>query len=210
MPVYRTPARLVIAVLAALSCAVSNEYVWRGQFFSFLPEVLPGAPVMLWPTIVLAADSGAVGASDTGLVGRLRLDSTIGATFARIVPDSPWLDAKTIRSRAEANRSLPHPDSMPMHLLPLKAAETVPATLMNQIRAVAKLHPARYHLVPGRVTYRATRNGRARAEVSLVMIDVKIGWVLWRSDFAGEGETELNAVAAGLQRLTAVHSPIPK
>lgn len=210
MPVYRTPARLVLAALAALSCAVSNEYVWKGQFFSFLPEVLPGAPVMLWPTIVLVADSGAVGASDTGLVGRMHLDSAIGATFARIVPDSPWLDANTIRARAEANRSLPHPDSMPWHLLPLKAAETVPAVLMSQIRAVAKIHPARYHLVPGRVTYRATQSGRARAEVSLVMIDVKIGWVLWRSDFAGEADTELNAVAVGLRKLANVHGPIPK
>ena len=210
MPVYRTPARLVLAALATLSCAVSNAYVWQGQFFSFLPEVLPGAPVMLWPTIVLEADSGAVGANDTGPAGKIRLDSAIGAHFARIVPDSPWLDANTIRSRAQANRSIPHPDSMPWQLLPLKAAETIPKVLMEQIRAGAKIHPARYHLVPGHVTYRATRTGLARVEMSLVMIDVKIGWVLWRSDFAGEADTELNAVGIGLRKLAAVHGPIPK
>ena len=210
MPLFRTPARLVLAALAALSCAVSNEYVWRGQYFSFLPEVIPGAPVMLLPTIVLAADSGAVGADRIDRAGKVRLDSAIAATFSQLVTDTPWLDANTVRSRAEANPALPHPDSMPMHLLPLKAAETVPDTLMDQIRRLARLHPGRYHIVPAHITYRATRTGRARAEISIVMIDVKIGWVLWRSDFAGEGDTELGAVATGLKKLTAVHSPIPK
>jgi hypothetical protein len=207
----RLSLSLAFVALAALSCATaSTEYRWQGQFFSFLPEVLPGAPVMLLPTIVLVADSGAVGASETGFAAKVRLDSAIATTFANLVTDTPWLGANEVRSRAEANPSLPHPDSMPMHLLPLKAAETVPRPLMTQIGALAKIHPGRYILVPGRVTYKATRTGRARVEASLVMIDVKIGWVLWRSDFAGEADTELNAIAVALRRLTAIHGPIPK
>lgn len=204
MSFLRTRLGVALAVLAALSCASANAYMWRESDFSPLPiDGLAGAPVLVVPLGVLAGDPGAKGSEDLSFAARVRVDSVIASGLRRRVPSVPWLDPATVRERAEADRSLPHPDSLALQDLKLRALMGVPPALLEQLRRLTTINQGKYVLMPARVTYRATKTGRARVEFTVILIDTRVGAIAWKSDVRGDDDTPLDALSAAIWSLTA-------
>ena len=203
MPLLRTGLAAALAAISVLSCSTSLAYTWRDDDFAALPVGgLAGHRIWILPVMDLSA---APGVEDDGAVGpgaRTRADSVIAATLQRRVPASSWVPAAEVRARAEADRTLPHPDSMPMHLLQLRALMSVPQKLLDQMRALVASDQGRYIFVPARLTYRVTSNRRARVEATVLLIDTKLGVAVTKSDVSGEDATSLGALTATIRALT--------
>ncbi|MSR07122.1 MAG: hypothetical protein EXR93_08675 [Gemmatimonadetes bacterium] len=203
MSFFRTRLGVALATLATVSCAAAGAYMWRDSDFSALPiDGLAGAPVMVLPLLELAADPGAIGSEDLSYAQRLRVDSVIASGLHRRVPYVPWMDAVTVRERAEADRSLPHPDSLATSKLRLRALMGVPSDLLEQLRRLVTINHGRYVLMPARMTFKATKTGRARAEFTVILVDTKVGAIAWKSDAWGSDDTAFNAVTAAIFVLT--------
>lgn len=204
MPLLRIHLGLTVAAFASLSCASGTAYMWREKEFARLPTSgLWGSTVIILPVDTLAAAPGFEGAGELGAVGRRQADSVIAATLKIRAPNVVWTSAAMLRARAEADTSVPHPDSLLVHLLALRALMSVSAPLLEQLEKVVTITQGRYVLAPVWVTYRRGRRRPARAEVTLVLVNVKVGAVAWKSDVAGEDANPLVALAQAIRTLTA-------
>lgn len=204
MSFFRTRLSVAAAAWVSVSCASANTYVWREMDFAPLPAAgLAGAPVLILPLVGLEAGPGVEGDGDIGPNAKARVDSVIAVTLTKRVPAVPWMAAGTARARVEADSSLPHLDSLPMHLLPLRALMTVSPELIEPLRSLITITQGRYVMAPVRVTWRPGANGLKRAEFTVLLIDARVGAVAWKSDVAGEDTTPLGALMQAVWMLTA-------
>ena len=186
-----------LAALVTMSCATSSAYEWHEARYAPLPSAgLGGAPVVILPIGAVVAETG-----EAAVPGPV--DSVIAATLSARVAGTSWFSAAAVRVRAQADRSMPHPDSLPMELLPFHLVKVVPQPLLGQMRLLVTKTRGKYILFPVRLTYRPGRGARAvRAEFTAVLVDTTVGVVAWKSDVAGEGDTPLAALTAALWVLT--------
>jgi hypothetical protein len=204
----------VVAFGVVLSCG--------GKKAAQQPEPAPTSPL---PTAGLAGQKVAlmplalVAAEDTlrwdAMVADRRntlnkADSVIDAFISARAPEVTWVGAAELRRIAR--RAIPiatDPDQMGTPFLRAEQIIDVPDPLRYQLRTLMGLVGGRYVLVPAGLVFRKTPPGSASAhpsfataELSVVLIDTRVGRVGWRTTARGEGDDPWTALTRAVKSLT--------
>jgi len=169
---------------------------------------IAGQHVPVWPLTLVAAE-------DTlhwdGLIGDRRVtldkaDSIIGTLLTGRAPEVTWVGAAELRRVARrAVGVATDPDQMGTSFLRAEALVDVPDPLRYQMRTLVGIAGGRYALVPAGLVYRhapGTAAGIATAELSIVLIDTRVGRVGWRTVARGEGSDPWMALTRAVKSLT--------
>jgi len=206
-------ASCVVALVAALGCG--------GKKSTKEPTPVPTAPL---PTAGLAGQRVAltplalVAAEDTLRLDALiadrrttldRCDSIIVTLLAARAPEVTWVGPAELRHVARRAPGIAaDPDQMGTPFLRAANVIVVPDPLRYQLRTLMGLVGGRYALVPAGLVFRkpaAGPSGRpadVRAELSVVMIDSRVGRVGFRTMAWGEGEDAWTALTRAVKSLT--------
>ena len=209
-------ASCVVALGVAVSCGGKKA----GQ--QATPE--PTAPL---PTAGLAGQRVAltplelVAAEDTihldALVADRRTtldkcDSIISTFLTARAPEVTWVGPAELRHVARRAPGIAaDPDQLGTPFLRASNVIDVPDPMRSQLRTLMGLVGGRYALIPAGLVVRRTvgrsdgRTGRAgtvTAELSLVMVDSRVGSVGWRTIARGEGEDPWTALTRAVTALT--------
>lgn len=202
----------VVALGALLSCRGKKPADEKPT-----PEQLP--PTAPLPTAGLAGQRVAltpltlVGAEDTlkwdSLVANRRAtldksDSIIGVLLTARAPEVTWVGPAELRRTAHraAGVATP-PDQLGTAFLRGERLVDVPDPLRYQLRTLVGLAGGRYALIPAGLVFRR-RPGRtdATAELSMVMVDTRVGRIGWRTVARGDGEDPWTALTKAVKSLT--------
>jgi hypothetical protein len=200
-----------VVIAAALSCG--------GKKSAQEPAPVPTAPL---PTAGLAGQRVAltplalVAAEDTlhwdALIGDRRVtldksDSIIATLLTARAPEVTWVGPAELRQTARRAPGIAaDPDQMGTPFLRAEKIVVVPDPLRHQLRTLLGLVGGRYAMVPAGLVFRQTAgrpNGRtATAELSVVLIDTRIGRIGWRTVARGEGDDAWTALTRAVKSLT--------
>ena len=198
----------VVALIAGLSCG--------GKKSTEPPTPLPTAPL---PTAGLAGQRVAltplalVAAEDTlhwdALIADRRAtldksDSIIATLLTARAPEVTWVGPAELRHAARRAAGIAaDPDQMGTPFLRADKIVDVPDPLRYQLRTLVGLVGGRYAMVPAGLVYRR-QPGRtdATAELSIVLIDTRVGKVGWRTVARGDGDDPWIALTRAVKSLT--------
>ena len=175
---------------------------------------LAGQSIALLPlTLVAAEDSLRWNAAlaDRHLTLQ-RADSILVTLLRARAPEVTWVGPDALRHAARQAPGLAtDPDQMGTAIMRVPKLEIVPDPLHGQLRTLAALAGvAEYALIPAALIYLrphdaagpGARPGVGRAELTLVIADVRTGRVAWRTVARGEGDDPWTALAAAVKVLT--------
>jgi len=208
-----------VVAAAAVACGHKPETSERPQPTAPLPTAaLAGREVLVLPITLLAAeDSLRWGAVLTDRRATLaRADSVIGTLLKARVPEVTWILPEELRRAARGAPGIAtDPDQMGTAILRARNVTMVPDPLRSQLRTLAALaRGSVYALVPAALIYRRTvarSDGRtvvsggsavATAELAIVLADVRLGRVGWRTVATGEGDDPWSALTRAVKGLT--------
>jgi len=142
-------------------------------------------------------------------------DSVLGVLLKVRAPEVSWVLPDELRRQARRSPTFgSNPDQMATALLRNERLVDVPDPLRSELRTlVALAGGARYALVPAALVYRratpdtlGTAPGStaavARAELSIVLVDARLGRVGWRTVARGEGNDPWTALTRAVKALT--------
>jgi hypothetical protein len=206
-------ASCVVVLVATISCGGKKT----GQ--SPTPE--PTAPL---PTAGLAGQRVAltplalVAAEDTlhweGLVGDRRSaldksDSILGTLLSERASEVTWVGPAELRRIARRNPAIvTDPDQMGTPFLRATQVVEVPDPLRYQLRTLVGFVGGRFAMIPAGLVFRQPPNRPtaeppvAVAELSIVLIDTRVGRVGWRTIARGEGSDPWTALTRAVKSLT--------
>jgi len=203
--------------LIGVWCLVSVGVACGGKKSSQSPTPQPTAPL---PTAGLAGQRVAltplalVAAEDTlhwdALIGDRRTtldkcDSIITTLLAARAPEVTWVGPSELRHIARRAPGIAaDPDQMGTPFLRAANVVVVPDPLRYQLRTLMGLVGGRYALVPAGLVFRRPTDGStgATAELSVVMIDSRVGRVGWRTIARGDGADAWTALTRAVKSLT--------
>ncbi len=172
---------------------------------------LAGQRVALYPlTLVAAEDSlrweALIAARRASLS---RADSVIGTLLGSRAPEVTWIMPDELRRSARRAVGIAtDPDQMGGSVLRAEELDLVPDPLRTQLRSLTGLAGARFAVVPAALIYKRRPHTPAApllvatAELSIVMVDVRLGRVVWRTVARGEGADAWTALTAAVKGLT--------
>jgi hypothetical protein len=177
-----------------------------GQRVPLLPLTLVAAEEALHWDAQLADRRGALDKSD----------SIIGSLLAARVPEVVWVGPGDLRHAARRAAGIAaDPDQMGTAFLRAEGLVDVPDPLRYQLRTLVGLTGGRYALVPAGLVFRKppARSGTvgaqhaaplpvAVAELSIVLVDTRIGRVGWRTTARGDGDDPWTALTRAVKSLT--------
>jgi len=135
-----------------------------------------------------------------------KTDSIIGTLLVARSPEVSWtLPAELRRAARRAAGIAADPDQMGIAFLRADAIIDVPDPLRYQLRTLVGLAGGRYALVPAGLVFRRAPGsalGVATAELSIVLVDTRVGRVGWRTVARGEGEDPWTALTRAVKSLT--------
>ena len=204
-------ASCVVALGVAVSCG--------GKKADQQPTPEPTAPL---PTAGLAGQRVAltplelVAAEDTIHLDVLvadrrttldKCDSIIATFLTARAPEVTWVGPAELRRVARRAPGIAaDPDQMGTPFLRASNVIDVPDPMRSQLRTLMGLVGGRYALIPAGLVFRRTvgrSDGRTvTAEMSVVMIDSRVGRVGWRTIARGEGEDPWTALTRAVKSLT--------
>ena len=147
-------------------------------------------------------------------------DSIIATLLVARAPEVTWAGPAELRRAARRAAGIAaDPDQMGTAFLRADALVDVPDPLRYQLRTLMGLVGGRYALVPAGLVFRRSdgqavsrsdsapdrptaRPPQAVAELSLVLIDTRVGKVGWRTTARGEGEDPWTALTRAVKSLT--------
>jgi hypothetical protein len=138
-------------------------------------------------------------------------DSVLGRLLAIRAPEVTWVLPDEVRRQARRSPTFgSNPDQMATALLRSERLVDLPDPLRSELRTLVALAGARYALVPAALVYlRADTSGTAsgsaavaRAELSIVLVDARLGRVGWRTVARGEGIDPWTALTRAVKALT--------
>jgi hypothetical protein len=201
-------SRTLVILLAAPACAKAQQ---NGGELKPLPAVpvlsvqaLAGKRVAVLPITLVVADP--VLQPDTGYApyrdrraALHRTDSLVSEALLGRGPEVDWVLPPELRkiSRRAAG-FVPDPDQMGQAVLRAPNLKTIPDPLRSSMRNLLAIADTRLALVPASLGFGPEPNGEIRADLSLVLGDVRTGKVLWRSLALGRGKTPDQALNAAL------------
>lgn len=132
-----------------------------------------------------------------------RADSTIGALLVERSPEVKWVLPPALRrAAAQAPGLLGDPDRMGTALLRAVELKQVPDPLRSQMRNLTGVAGGRYALVPASLFFFRDPDGRGRAELTLVIADVRTGAIEWRTMAHAAGDDPWTALRDAFKTLT--------
>jgi hypothetical protein len=175
---------------------------------------LAGQQVSLVPIPLVAADE-ALG-WDSLLADRratlLRADSVIAAWLPARTPEVIWVLPDELRREARRAPGIAtDPDQLGTAVLRAEGLREVPDPLRSQLRTLSALGGGRYVVAPAALVFRptpaatsggATARPKATAELSIVLVDVRLGHIDWRTVARGEGNDPWTALARAVKALS--------
>ena len=166
---------------------------------------LAGQRVSLVPIPLVAADE-ALG-WDSLLADRratlLRADSLISALLPTRTPEVNWVLPDELRREARRAPGIAtDPDQLGTAVLRAENMTEVLDPLREQLRTLGALSGARYVVAPAAVVFRPAGPGVGTAELSVVLVDVRLGKIDWRTVARGEGRDPWTALAHAVKALT--------
>ena len=133
-------------------------------------------------------------------------DSIIGSLLTARSPEVTWVGPAELRRAARRAAGIAaEPDQMGTSFLRADQLIDVPDPLRYQLRTLAGLSGARFVLVPAGLVFRhapGTAAGMATAELSVVLVDTRVGRVQWRTTARGEGQDPWTALTRAVKSLT--------
>jgi hypothetical protein len=128
-------------------------------------------------------------------------------------PEVSWVLPDEVRRQARRSPTFgSNPDQMATALLRSDRLVDVPDPLRSELRTLVALAGARYALVPAALVYLRVTPGTsgtaprsaavARAELSIVLVDARLGRVGWRTVARGEGNDPWTALTRAVKALT--------
>lgn len=202
-----------MGLLTALACGAKKS--------SQNPEPAPTAPlptaglagqrVAVTPLALVAAEEALQWDS---LIGNRRTtldksDSIIATLLGARAPEVTWVGPAELRHIARRAPGIAaDPDQMGTPFLRASNIIDVPDPLRSQLRTLMGLAGGRYVLVPAGLVFRKPAVGpsghpaAASAELSVVLIDSRVGKVGWRTIAHGEGDDPWIALTRAVKSLT--------
>jgi hypothetical protein len=134
-------------------------------------------------------------------------DSIIGTLLTARAPEVTWVGPAELRHAARRAPGIAaDPDQLGTPFLRATNIVDVPDPLRYQLRTMMGLVGGRYVLVPAGLVFRRTvgrSEGRtATAELSVVLIDSRVGKIGWRTTARGEGDDPWTALTRAVKSLT--------
>jgi hypothetical protein len=172
---------------------------------------LAGQKVALTPLALLAAEDSL---HWDALVSDRRnsldkADSIISTFLTARSPEVTWVPPAELRRVARRAAGIAtDPDQMGTPFLRAEQLVDVPDPLRYQLRTLMGLVGGRYVLVPAGLVFRKPPNRPtaqapvAVAELSVVLIDTRVGRVGWRTVARGEGDDPWTALTRAVKSLT--------
>jgi hypothetical protein len=131
-------------------------------------------------------------------------DSIIEALLIARAPEVTWVGPAELRRTAHRAVGIAtDPDQLGTPFLRNEKLIEVPDPLRYQLRTLVGLAGGRYAMIPAGLVYRR-RPGRtdATAELSIVMIDTRVGRIGWRTVARGDGDDPWAALTKAVKSLT--------
>lgn len=144
-------------------------------------------------------------------------DSVFVSLLVGRVPEVAWVPPEALRRAARRAAGVaPNPAQMGTAVLRAEGLVDVPDPLRSQLRTVIALAGeggGRYVLIPAALVYRRPRGpmpsaaasagpARGTAELSVVLVDVRVGKVQWRTVARGDGGDPWAALTQAVKALT--------
>jgi len=209
-------ANYFLLLLAALSCGGKKSDQPKPQPVAPLPTAgLAGQRVALTPITLVAAEEALQWDS---LIGDRRAtldkcDSIITTLLASRAPEVNWVGPAELRRIARRAPGIAaDPDQMGTPFLRASNIIDVPDPLRYELRTLMGLVGGRYVMVPAGLVFRVAspapavgpsgRPALATAELSVVMIDSRVGKIGWRTIARGEGANPWTALTRAVKSLT--------
>lgn len=131
-----------------------------------------------------------------------KADSILGSLLQERSPEVNWvLPPKLRRGAEQAPGMLTNPDQMATSLLRGPMVQEIPDPLRSQMRNLNGVANARYALVPASLFFTRAPSGDGRAELTLVMADVRTGLIGWRTVATAEGKDPWVALRLAIKSL---------
>lgn len=167
-------------------------------------QALAGKTVGVLPITLVVADPSIQ--SDTGYApyrdrraALHRTDSLISEALLARGPEVHWVLPPELRKMARrAAGFVPEPDEMGQAVLRSPKMASIPDPLRSSLRSLLAIADGRLALVPAALGFGPEPDGRIRADLSVVLGDVRTGKVLWRSLAQGRGKSPDEALNAAL------------
>jgi hypothetical protein len=161
---------------------------------------LAGQSVAVIPLTILIADEALMATAPFN--DRVRslawADSIVGVTLAARAPEPKWVLPPDLRRMAHrAVGVAPDPDHMGQGIMRAPKLEDVPDPLRSKLRALLAVAGDRFAFIPAAVGFTPDSIGY-RADVSLVLADVRLGKVIWRTETHASGTTPARALTVAL------------
>jgi hypothetical protein len=195
----------VAGVLLITSCGgtQSTDEVEPLQAAPLPTAGLAGEPVSVYPvTLMLAEDS--LGWEDYVQPRREaldRVDSLIAVLLTERTPEVIWMLPDDLRRAARrAPGMLRNPDQMGTSIL-RTPYERIPDPLRSQMRTLSGVVGGTYALVPASLIFYAEADGGGRAELTMAIVDVRLGRTQWRTVASGKGSDPWQATWEALKSL---------
>jgi hypothetical protein len=138
-----------------------------------------------------------------------KCDSIIAALLGARAPEVTWVLPPELRHVARRAAGIAaDPDQMGTAFLRASGIVDVPDPLRYQLRTLLGLVGGRYALIPAGLVFRVPAGHPpagppvAKAELSVVLVDTRVGKVGWRTIARGEGEDPWTALTRAVKSLT--------
>ena len=137
-----------------------------------------------------------------------RADSVIGTLLKTRAPEVTWtLPDELRRAARRAPGIAPDPDQMGTAILRAPAITSVPDPLRSELRTLVALggNGGRYAFVPAALVFRRSPGQTGQvgtAELSVVLVDVRMGRVGFRTVARGDGADPWSALTRAVKSLT--------
>ena len=196
-----------VGLLSSLACgSKKSEQNPKPEPTAPLPTAgIAGQRVALTPLALVAAEE--VLRLDTLIANRRaaldKSDSIMMALLAARAPEVTWVGPTELRQIARRAPGIAaDPDQMGTPFLRASNVVVVPDPLRYQLRTLMGLVGGRYVLVPAGLVFRKPAAAAVSAELSIVMIDSRIGRVGFRTIARGEGDDPWTALTHAIKSLT--------
>jgi hypothetical protein len=196
----------LIAMLGAAACAgkTASESAVTPVSLPLPAVALAGSRVALYPLRLVVAE-GRLGWDDLLRPREAALrtaDSVIATFLTERAPEVDWVLPEALRrAAAQAPGMLPDPDHLGTAVLRGDKVERVPDPLRSELRNLTAVAADRHAAVPASLVFLQNPDGSARAELALVLVDVRVGTVWFRTVASGEGDGPWSALWNAMKTL---------
>ncbi|MBI2536748.1 MAG: hypothetical protein HYW06_07265 [Gemmatimonadetes bacterium] len=197
---------MLAGLLLAIACSGSQPTATAPSPTAPLPTAgLAGLKVVVYPLTLIAADDrlGWTPALTPRRTALNHADSLLGETLAGRAPEVQWVLPPAVRQAAR--RAAPvavDPDQMATSLLRGRRLAKLPDPLWSQMRSLTAVAGERYALVPASLIFVPATEDGGRAELTLVLADVRSGAIEWRTVANAVGADPWEALQGALKALT--------